>query len=295
MKPNARPVTGPAAWLPLVVLVLSALPFYRTAKPWVFMWALAIAIFMGLKWLTWWTARGQVVHTAARSGAYLFAWPGMDAKSFLDETTQATSPTARRWLWAILETSTGAALLWGVARMLPSQHPLARGWTGMLGMILLLHFGVFQLIALFWQSFGIAAWPIMSAPLRSMSLSEFWGKRWNLGFRQLAHDFVFSTVRRKLGAKGAGFLVFVLSGLIHDFVISVPARGGYGLPTMYFVLQGIGVTFERSRAARYLGLGEGLRGWMFVVLVTLGPVYWLFHPPFVLRVIIPFMRVIRAI
>jgi hypothetical protein len=102
-------------------------------------------------------------------------------------------------------------------------------------------------------------------------------------------------VRRKLGAEGAGFLVFVLSGLIHDFVISVPARGGYGLPTMYFVLQGLGVTLERSRAARYMGLGRGLRGWMFVVLFTVGPISWLFHTPFVLRVIIPFMRAIHAV
>ena len=58
----------------------------------------------------------------------------------------------------------------------------------MLGLILLLHFGSFELIALFWQSRGVNAKPIMSAPLRATSLAEFWGKRWNLGFRQFSHD-----------------------------------------------------------------------------------------------------------
>jgi D-alanyl-lipoteichoic acid acyltransferase DltB (MBOAT superfamily) len=153
-----------------------------------------------------------------------------------------------------------------VARVVPPAYPLIRGWVGMLGIVLLLHFGTFRLLAVIWQSCGIRAIPIMSNPLRSKSLSEFWGKRWNLGFRQLAHDLVFRPLHRRLGAGGAGFLVFVLSGLIHDFVISLPARAGYGLPTLYFALQGIGVAVEpcdRESAVGYswhssrLGLPSG--------------------------------------
>ena len=98
-----------------------------------------------------------------------------------------------------------------------------------------------------WQSVGVNAKAIMSAPLRSTSLGEFWGKRWNLGFRQLAHELIFRPLHRSLGADAAGFLVFVASGLIHDLVISLPARGGYGLPTIYFLLQGTGMTIEHSR------------------------------------------------
>jgi len=75
-----------------------------------------------------------------------------------------------------------------------------RGWAGMLGLILLLHFGTFQIVALFWQRFGVDAMPIMSAPLRSQSLSEFWGKRWNLAFRQLSYDF--GPLHKNLGVGG---------------------------------------------------------------------------------------------
>jgi len=223
------------------------------------------------------------------------AWPGMDAESFLNASKVPSPPRLRDWTWAILETSLGMILLWVVARSIPQGEMLLRGWVGMLGLIFLLHFGTFQVLAFVWQSFGVTATPIMSAPLCSQSLSEFWGKRWNLGFRQLSYDLVFSPLHKKLGVGFASFLVFILSGLIHDLVISVPARGGYGLPTAYFVLQGLGVAVERSSAGKRFGLRGGLRGWLFMAVFIVAPVFWLFHRPFVLHVIIPFMKAVHAL
>jgi hypothetical protein len=280
-------------WLPLVGLTLAALAFFNSLEPWVFMWGLAISIYAGLKWLSWWNA--PALGTPWHSLAYLLGWPGMEAEAFLDPKRLVQPPKLRAWFWAVFETSIGATLLWAVVRSLPSTQPMLRGWTGMVGLVLLLHFGSFQIVALFWQSLGICAMPIMSAPLRSRSLSEFWGKRWNLGFRQLSHDLIFGPLHRSLGIGATGFLVFIVSGLIHDLVISVPARGGYGLPTIYFALQGLGVTVERSSFGKQLGLRRGIRGWLFMAVFTLGPVTLLFHSPFVLRVIIPFMRAIHSI
>ncbi len=291
-KQNPRSVIG---WLALAVLPLSAFAVYDVAPAWVLMWTLAISIYLGLKWLTWWETRSLVSHTAWRSAAYLLAWPGMDARSFLDENKRVAPPELQNWSWAIAETGVGVILLWAIARVVPQRLPLLRGWVGMLGLIFLLHFGIFQIVALFWQSFGVDAPPIMSAPLRSASLSEFWGKRWNLGFRQLAHDLVFGPLHKSLGVATASLLVFVVSGLIHDLVISVPARAGYGLPTAYFVLQGFGVLVERSRFGRQLRLREGISGRLFMVLFTAAPVFWLFHPPFVLHVIIPFLKAVNAL
>jgi membrane bound O-acyltransferase family protein len=259
------------------------------------MWILSFAIYFSLKWLTWWRARSRIAHPSWRSAAYLLAWPGMDADAFLDAKERVAPPVPSAWLAPTFETILGATLLWVVARSTPQGQPLLRGWVGMVGLILLLHFGTFHLVALVWQSAGVEAEPIMSAPLRSTSLGEFWGKRWNLGFRQLAHELIFRRLYRSLGAEAAGFLVFVASGVIHDLVISVPARGGYGFPTLYFLLQGAGVTFERSRIGRRFGLGRGLRGWCFMVMFLTVPVFGLFHPPFVLRVILPFMRAVHAI
>jgi len=259
------------------------------------MWILSFAIYLSLKWATWWRVRSKIAHPMWRSAAYLLAWPGMDADSFLSTKRSASAPPASKWLWAILQTILGAFLLWVVARTFPESHPLMRGWVGMVGLVLVLHFGLFQIIAFLWQRLGVAAEPIMQAPLRSTSLAEFWGKRWNLGFRQLAHELIFGPTHRKLGARTAGFLVFLVSGLIHDLVISLPARGGYGLPTLYFLLQGAGVAIERSRFGRRLILTQGVSGWCFMTLFLVAPVFWLFHPWFVMRVILPFMGAIHAV
>jgi len=258
------------------------------------MWALSFAIFAALKWMTWWTVRDQAP-SAARSVAYLAAWPGMDADTFLDASRCPARPGVRQWLAATAKTALGVTLLWVVARWVPAAHHLARGWIGLFGLIFLLHFGSFHLIALFWQTVGIDAEPIMSNPLAAKTLSEFWGKRWNLGFRQLAHEFIFRPLLRRTGPTVAGLLVFVASGLIHDLVISLPARGGYGLPTAYFVIQGLGVIFERSTLAGRMGLQNALPSRILTILVTAAPVYWLFHPPFVERVILPFMHVIHCL
>jgi len=281
-------------WLPLAVLPLSAVAARSSLPAWGFMWLLAFSIYAALKWLTWWPAR-NLSRTPWRSIAYLLAWPGMDAECFLDARLRAAPPSARKWAWAIFETALGAALLWMIARTIPEAADLLRGWVGMLGLVLLLHFGSFQLLSLLWQSAGVNARPIMSAPLRATSLSEFWGKRWNLGFRQLAHDLIFQPLHRALGANVTGFLVFVVSGVIHDAVISLPASGGYGLPTMYFMIQGAGVMLERSSLGKELGLRQSIRGWIFMAAVTAGPAFWLFHPPFIRHVILPFMQAIRAL
>jgi hypothetical protein len=282
-------------WLPISVLPLTAVACRDLLQPWVLMWVLAFAIYLSLKWLTWWMARLRIAHPAWRSVAYLLGWPGMDADAFLDARLHPPPRSPRTWLWAIFETALGAILLWVVAGSIPQAQPLLRGWAGMFGLILLLHFGAFQIIALIWQNLGVKAEPIMSAPLRSTSLGEFWGKRWNLGFRQLAHELIFRRAYRKLGAGMASFLVFLVSGLIHDLVISLPARGGYGLPTLYFLIQGAGVAVERSTFGTRLGLGQGTRGWCFMVVLLTVPVFGLFHPWFVLRVILPFMRAIHAL
>ena len=262
---------------------------------WVLMWTLAVLIFAGSKWLTWQRWHAQVPHAGWRSAAYLFAWPGMDPISFLESGSRIRRPDLSSWLAGASVTALGATLFFSVARTIPENHPLLQGWTGMLGLILTLHFGICRLAALLWRSLGVNAVPIMAAPLGSACLSEFWGRRWNRAFHQLAHDFVFVPLYRKLGARRAGFLVFLTSGLLHDLVISVPARGGFGLPTLYFVLQGAGVAIERSRIGKRLGLRRGIRGWLFMAAVTAGPAYWLFHPPFVLRVFLPFMKAVHAL
>jgi hypothetical protein len=134
----------------------------------------------------------------------------------------------------------------------------------------------------------------MRSPFLATSLAEFWSARWNTAFHLLAQDVAFRPLARRRGPTGATIGVFLISGLVHEAVISLPARGGFGLPTAYFVLQGLGVLAERARCGRRLGLGRGLRGWLFALICAAGPAFWLFHPPFIHRVILPMLQAIGA-
>ncbi len=277
-------------WLPLLILPASACLLHARFAPWEFMWILSFAIFLGCKCETWFRARDQRAAAGiGRNLAYLFLWPGMDAARFLAGDCPVPQSRAREWTIAAANTLLGFALIAFVAHRPAESNGLFEGWLGMLGIILALHFGLFHLIALLWQEAGVDARPIMRAPLLSTSLSEFWGKRWNLGFHQLVYSSVFDPVRRKAGKPAAILAAFLASGLIHDLVISFPAGGGYGLPTTYFLIQGIDILMERSSLGRRLGIGQGLRGRLFALLFTAAPVFWLFHPVFVHRVILPFL------
>jgi hypothetical protein len=280
-----------AAYLPLFLFPLAAALVRNRMPPWVFMWLMAFALFAGCKWLTWWKSR-LIASSPWRSLAYLLLWPGMDAVHFLDAQRVPPKPAAMEWFAAGLKTAVGIVLIWMFAHRFTS--PMLQGWVGMLGLVFLLHFGSFHLLALAWQAIGVDAEPIMRFPLGSRSLSEFWGKRWNMGFRQLTFELVFQPLRRSAGIAAATFASFVVSGLIHELVISFPARAGYGLPTAYFALQGAGVLAERSALGKRLGLTGGVRGWLSAVGVAAGPAYFLFHPWFVLRVVVPFLRAIGA-
>jgi hypothetical protein len=284
--------SGWLGWIPLLVLPAAAISFRTYLAPWCFMWTLAAAIFLGCKWQTWWEYRNIASATIGRSIGFLIGWPGMDAAGFLDSEKRAQKPEGEEWLWAIAKTALGALMLWEVARRMPARSELLAGWVGMLGIILVLHFGMFHILSLLWRSAGVDARPIMQAPLSATSLSDFWGRRWNLGFRQLTHRLIFQPARMRIGVVPATLLSFFVSGLIHELVISLPARGGYGLPTCYFVLQGLCVLFERSLPGKRLGLNSGPRGWLFVLVCAGAPAFLLFHSWFVRGVILPFLKAI---
>ena len=281
-------------WLPLAVFPWLVMLFAPVSWPrWVTMWTLAFVVFCGCKWLTW---RRTPVSGAPmwRQLAYLTLWPGLDPQAFLKATPGARPPAAREWLFAATKTLAGLSVLYGLGRLVPQDQPYLAGWVGMIGIVMTLHFGTFHLISCFWRSNGVNARPLMHAPLTSVSLGEFWGRRWNTAFRDLTHRFLFRPLTARLGARGAVFAGFVFSGVIHDAVISVPAGGGYGGPSLFFVVQAFGLLAERTRAGRRIGMGAGRSGWLFTTLLLVLPAPLLFHAPFVVGIVVPFMQAIGA-
>jgi hypothetical protein len=72
--------------------------------------------------------------------------------------------------------------------------------------------------------------------------------------------------------------------MAHELVISIPARGGFGLPTTYFLIQVSVLLVQR----KFEFLKNG-----FVTLATaLIPAPILFNPVFIERVFAPMMKLI---
>ncbi|HYG77361.1 MAG TPA: MBOAT family protein [Planctomycetota bacterium] len=287
----SRYVEATLRFTPLAALPAAVLLFGSELPPWAFMWLLAFAIYAGFKWFTWRPAHAaQAFPNAFYSAGYLLFWPGMQAEDFCARKSTLW-PSARDVFFAWLKMTAGLLLL---AAAIPHLPPVAAAWTGMGAILLVLHFGLFDLLHQLWTVMGVQTPKVMNAPLRATSLAEFWSARWNLAFRALAHDFVFRPLTRRFGIRFASFAGFLFSGIIHDVVISVPAGGGFGMPTVYFLLQWLGIQLERSAMGKRLGLQHGVRGWCFTVLVTVAPVGLLFHEKFMNVVLLPFLAAIGA-
>ncbi len=280
------PVAAALLWLP------ASLP------PWGRMWLLAGALFAGFKWATLQRyTRSHGRRSLREVLAYALLWPGMDARAFFAagaaSRSQACAMAGKydnnpRLTAGVAALLTGA-LTFGLLRLLPASSPLAP-WAGFSAMVLMLHFGLFELLAHTWRRAGRPVQPIMNSPHRARSLSDFWGERWNRAFRDVARPLLFVPLTRRFGLAAGTLTAFVFSGVVHELVISIPAGAGYGGPTVYFALQGGGLLFERSSAGRRLGLRRGgPLARVYAGTVVLAPVALLFHTPFMERVFVPFM------
>lgn len=283
-------------WAPICLLPVLALAWRPALVPWMFMWAMAFAIYASCKWFTLRTAVAEGTHATRRDQIiYLLLWPGMSFHEFVGDADAQKSSLPNtfligEWLAAIIKTTIGACLLWQVVPAIDPQAWLIRGWFGMIGIILMLHFGSFHLLALLLQLFGYRARPNMNAPLKARSLADFWGRRWNTGFNTLADEYGFRLLKPWVGAHAAFLIVFFASGVIHEVVITLPAGGGYGLPTIYFAIQALGIFAERGRFFRKHPVIKRLMAWGFIV----APLPCLFPPVFVRNVILPMLHAIGA-
>ena len=246
---------------------------------WMLMWLIGMVLFVAGKVWLW-----RQMPKGGNTAAFIFLWPGMN---IMDWQRKPPRPAKHRdeqaWHYGMECMMAGVILFWGMGSLI--RHPWVAGWCGMAGLVLMLHFGVFRLLAVWWMNKGHDVRPIMLNPMTATSLSEFWGRRWNRAFRDLVHPLVFTPMLRKYGAAPALWGCFIVSGLVHELVISLPAGAGYGSPTLYFIIQALGITMEKH--LRFTSR-------FFTYSITLGPVFLLFHPPFLERVMLPFMHALGA-
>ena len=300
-------------WM-LLLLVLGLLWSLRSLfDPWWWMWIVAFTIFFGFKLLTLLhldaTSRQRL--SPSRLAAYFFLWPGLRPGVFVGQTLLSgarqeylahsqqclTHSLHSRSLWTngCLQLMFGAIAIWAVPRWLPINSPTwLRAWTGMVGFSLLVHFGLFDLLAALWRTMGIPVDKLFSNPWRSVSLTDFWSNRWNRSFSEFCRSLVFWPLARRWGTRWASFAVFAFSGFVHEMMISAPARGGYGGPMIYFVVNGLAVQIETLSGWRKLAQRLPVLGRIWAMTVVLTPLPLLFHGPFQTQVVLPFLAAVGA-
>jgi len=214
--------------------------------------------------------------------AFSLAWLGMRPRVFASRAEGALPGAAE------LVQRGGRRLVLGVALVcvarLARHAPLLATPILLVALSLVLHFGVCTLLAGFWRSRGFDCEAPFRAPLSSAGLSEFWSRRWNVGFSEMTAIAVFRPLAERIGRAPAVMAGFVFSGLLHEMAISLPVRAGFGGPMLYFVIQGALVLAERRRSP----FG---RAWTLACVAL--PLPLLFHRPFLEGVIGPIIGIGR--
>ncbi len=297
------PIARTAGWLLVISAGVLAERLTASEPAGVRMLAIVLSLLLSLK--------GLVSVEEQRAGRprlkplswFLFAtcWPGMRPSTFSD----VPGPPRRRWghvlRWGLINLLIGAMLMllawWvmhGESGSEPSVPQLAAGTVLLLPAIsFVLHFGLFNVLAGVWRRFGGDCHALFRAPAKSTSLTEFWGRRWNLAFSEMTALVIFRPLRGLIGVRTATIAAFLFSGLLHELAISVPARAGYGLPMLYFVLHALAMQIEAALADRnhpidavpWLG-----RLWTAAWIILPLPI--LFHLPFLRGCVWPLVGVV---
>jgi len=216
-----------------------------------------------------------------RSGliAFLFAWPGVVPSRFrVRSRAGAIDPIAFLSAWARMAVGLAGIVLLGI--FAPSLSDGFAGLCGTFVLLLTLHLGFCDLLpwCLRWAGFPVPL--LFDRPWMAASLGEFWSRRWNLAFVEMNQHLFLRPVYRIAGRRGSRFLLFGLSGVLHELALSFPVGAGWGFPLGYFLLQGVLVEAEHQFHIRS-------RAWTWFWILAPSPC--LFHAPFRRVLILPFI------
>lgn len=122
------------------------------------------------------------------------------------------------------------------------------------------------LMVFLWLPAGSVLPRLFHNPAAAGSLADFWGRRWNLWFSDWFRHVIFDPLRHRPVL--ALWLVFAVSGLMHELVINVPlllvtGTNLLGGMMIYFLLQGAGVLAEH-RLLRRRPVAKRMFAWLMV-------------------------------
>jgi len=283
------------SWILLVVTIFIADLLFLHEQPILKMLAIIATTFAGMKVITVAESYKGKELTLKLNQWLVFAvgWAGMRAQPF---ETLGANPLPNAWpmiRFGISRIIAGLLLILLAHQvvLLPWDHNLIHILVSavlLVALSLILHFGILSISAGMWRLQGVNAYLLFNAPLKSSSLTEFWGRRWNIAFSEMTAITIFRPLKSKVGDGAALMLAFIFSGLLHELALSVPVNNGYGLPLLYFIIQGILVLIEKVLSSKkIMFLQNKIIGKIWTLFWVIAPMPLLFHTQFITEIVWP--------
>jgi alginate O-acetyltransferase complex protein AlgI len=280
----------PITWLLVLVVLFDRLsPVARLLGATV---VLLATIKVG-SWLLLSVRSRDVSLSTGESLLFWTVWPGVRPDLFA-ASDDAADPDASSFVtgYAFVLGGLGLALLSLLA--VPFVGLDGSTWMLLVAFLAVIHAGIGRLLPFFLRWLGYPAPPLFNAPLRSQGVGEFWSDRWNRPFIGMNRLFLTKPLSKRVGMGTAAMAAFVASGVMHELAISYAAGAGFGLPFLYFLLQGVCYTAEQ----RVVGEPDGdwsLARRLWTMLAVLGPLPLLFHGPFRMTFLAPLVEAGRTL
>jgi len=283
------------SWLLLVLSVGLIYFLFRSEPPIMQMLSLIATTFTSMKVIS---VTGEYKEKALTLTfkqwlAFAIGWVGMRAKPF-----ETLGGVALPQAWSMIKFGLSRVVAGTLLVLLARQVVDLSINTGLIyilvsvmlliGLSLILHFGLLGISAGTWRLQGVSTYVLFKQPAQATSLSNLWSKRWNLAFSEMTSIAIYRPLKNKTGSAIALLLVFLFSGLLHEVALSLPVHSGYGLPTLYFFIQGILVLSEKAmilNKVSFLQHRIWARAWVFFGLVV--PMPLLFHEQFIKQIVWP--------
>jgi len=226
-------------WTLLLAAVAGAHFSLTNSDPIVRMVGICCVLLGGMKGLVYAEWAGVQKLTLARYWVFSLLWFGMDPGSFLTRRRNLSwTGDVKIGLLLMLVGTVGAWLVWAMEwrQILILFAPMSLGF----------HFGALRVLKGGLRAAGYPVRTLFPNVLQARGISDFWSRRWNVGYSQMMQRLVGRPVEACAGETAGLMAIFVVSGMLHELAITLPVRAGFGLPTVYFTLHGILTLLEKK-------------------------------------------------
>jgi alginate O-acetyltransferase complex protein AlgI len=252
-----------------------------------------VVLLLTIKVGTWILLGGSEALSLSRRETLLYwtVWPGVRPDQFV-RPDKFDEPDSALFVWGYAYLLGGFGLAVASLLAVPYIGVAGSTWLLIAAFLAAVHQGLGRILPFGLRWLGYPVEPLFNAPLQSAGVADFWSDRWNRPFIGMNRLLLTKPLADRFNIKVAAVGGFLASGVVHELAISYPAGAGWGLPFLYFVVQGVLYTVEQE----FFPGDEatpGRRLWTY--LAVLGPVPLLFHGPFRMTFLAPLVEGGRAL